>query len=198
MKKISLALVCIALIVCAACETQNEPTTLATSYVDEVTAEFVPETSLREDELFVYPPEEIIVSGEPESFDCIYDNDLEPIYRFCYYVFPNELYDMYLNQADADWHTRPSNDYMTAVEFIRQFSIPKENFVKAMRKFGDNNIDLRKCGNMFETWEVLNPDIIYTFDNEIINAYYRRENPVVPEEYRTYDSYEEYLKANPE
>jgi hypothetical protein len=32
-----------------------------------------------------------------------------------------------------------------------------------------------------ESNELPNLDIIYTFDNEVINAYYRRENPVVPD-----------------
>ncbi len=47
--------------------------------------------------------------------------------------------------------------------------------------------------------EFPNPSILYTFDNEIINAYYRRENPVVPDwsKVTVYESYAEYKEANP-
>jgi len=77
-------------------------------------------------------------------------------------------------------------DEMHMVALIKHFDILKEDFIAAIEKekllllqenatFGWKN----EFDN--ERMELPNADIIYTFDNEIINAYYRRENPVVPD-----------------
>ena len=95
------------------------------------------------------------------------------------------------------------SDEMNLVAVIKHCGITKNDLVEAIEK--DKQLLLRQnaereWANEFdhEMWELPNPDIIYTFDNEIINAYYRRENPVAPEPgtYKTYESYEEYKKAN--
>jgi len=108
---------------------------------------------------------------------------------------PNEAYE------DIAWFERadglvPEPSECWYVTVIKQYHIPKEQFETAVQIEAERRIqwgyDLSEEEN-----ELPNADIIYSFDNEIINAYYRRENPVVPEPgtYATYGSYEEYLKA---
>jgi len=89
---------------------------------------------------------------------------------------------------------------MPLAQIIKYFNIPREVLEKHNAELWqiwvEWGVDL---SIPTEEYELPNPDIVYTFDNEIINAYYRRENPVAPEPgtYTTYGSYEEYLKAKP-
>lgn len=84
---------------------------------------------------------------------------------------------------------------MRIVEFIKHFNIPKEKFEEAnntwchrMIKWGDVPVMNPKDYKEQEEFEVYNVDILYTFDYEIINAYYKRgEYP--------FDTEEEYLQA---
>lgn len=84
---------------------------------------------------------------------------------------------------------------MRIVDFIKHFNIPKEEFEEAnktwchrMIKWGDVPVMNPKDYKEQEEFEVYNVDIIYTFDDEIINAYYERgEYP--------FDTEEEYLEA---
>ena len=63
-------------------------------------------------------------------------------------------------------------DEMYLVSFIKHFNIPREEFDKAVKEYISHRTteELKK-----EFWEAPNADIIYTFDNEIINEYYRYE-----------------------
>ena len=69
---------------------------------------------------------------------------------------------------------------MLMVYLVKRYKIPKEAFKEAVREEAEfrirNRYDLSD-----EKYELPNADILYTFDNEIIDAYYRRENPVAPE-----------------
>lgn len=67
---------------------------------------------------------------------------------------------------------------MYLVSFVKHFKIPREDFEKCVENIrqtyewfhdthGDDISD--------EIHELPNADIIYTFDNEIINNYYRRD-----------------------
>ena len=93
--------------------------------------------------------------------------------------------------------------HMAAV--IKHFNISREDVERELEASKISTLAQPETYNVKanetdkEGRELFNPDIIYTFDNEIINAYYRRENPVVPEAgtYKTYESYEEYRQANP-
>ena len=121
--------------------------------------------------------------------------------RYVYYAInlftlpiPAEAVGIYFDEL---WHSAEPTE-MAFLTFIKEYSIHKEVFEEAIRvEWEDRNhlgLDMTQ-----EEYELPNPDIIYTFDNEIINAYYRRENPVAPKPgtYKTYESYEEYKKANP-
>lgn len=65
---------------------------------------------------------------------------------------------------------------MYTVSFIKHFHIPKDIFEQVCEELPlwydrlyDGNYDKTE-----EQYEIPNADIIYTFDNEIINNYYRR------------------------
>jgi len=133
-----------------------------------------------------------------------WDWDFEAVYRLVYYTLPGYLEDMVndLDNPDAhvfvDWLAYEGDrDVMMIMVYVERYNIPKDVFTAAVSEYiaitVQNDWDPTEEG-----FEPPNPDIIYTFDNEIINAYYRRENPVVPDwsKTKTYESYEEYLEAN--
>lgn len=109
-----------------------------------------------------------------------------PTYRDIYYWEPTFLFDLVDRDACRAWYeecvkpniinnTEPQEMY--TVSFIKYFKISKEDFEKAsearklrFEQFRDVNGD----DISDEAHEIHNVDIIYTFDNEIINNYYRR------------------------
>ena len=128
-------------------------------------------------------------------------------YRTCYYNVPkpfadlidkntfDEWFDMYLESYDSD---QGYNDGMAIKAFILHFNISREQFDKANLKLaqliksinGKPCMDPKDYANQ-ETDEVFNGDIIYTFDDEIINAYYMGH----PEEFYPYWDVVEYKEA---
>ena len=69
-------------------------------------------------------------------------------------------------------HEEPQEMILAA--FIKYFNVPREEFDKATEKLINARISLGD-DMTHEQWEIPNGDIIYTFDNDIINEYYRRE-----------------------
>ena len=66
---------------------------------------------------------------------------------------------------------------MALVTFVKYFNIPRADFEKAIEKQRQNQIELlgmNESNADVEGFELPNADIIYTFDNDIINEYYRR------------------------
>lgn len=118
----------------------------------------------------------------------------------------SEEYDEWMNQYYAK---HPTGDgmfregekiveptRMKIVDFVMYFDIPREVFEEAnntwchsrMIKWGDVPVMNPKDYKEQEEFEVYNVDIIYTFDDELINAYYERgEYP--------FETEEEYLEA---
>ncbi|MDR2687449.1 MAG: hypothetical protein LBB75_06830, partial [Oscillospiraceae bacterium] len=82
---------------------------------------------------------------------------------------------------------------------IKRYDVPKGKFEEAIQKAAKRYV-VEGHNLTQEAWELPNPDILYTFDNEIINAYYRRENLVEPDwaTLKTYESYSAFLAANPQ
>jgi hypothetical protein len=73
----------------------------------------------------------------------------------------------------GSWSEEPTTMYLK--DFVEYFNIPKEDFVAAVEKA---KLRDTKNGIAFDTREdneYPNADIIYTFDDEIIDYYYRRE-----------------------
>ena len=149
-------------------------------------------------------PNEFLFSKE--TWGCILK------YRLVYYGIPSYVGELARNSGiqgpDIDALHLGSNgtyvesDEMDIVVWIKHFGIEKEDFVASMEKNKQWRLENWKEMSDLdaEGLEYPNPDIIYTFDNEIINAYYRRENPVEPDwtKVKTYESYAAYLAANPQ
>lgn len=130
-------------------------------------------------DMLIYDPDEII-----EQYP--YGTTYTPIYRDIYYRAPSFLidlvdraeYDEWYNkvvQPDKENNTEPKEMY--TVSFVKYFHITKEDFEQAcerkkqwFEKLRDENGD----DISDELHEIHNADIIYTFDNEIINNYYKR------------------------
>ena len=128
-------------------------------------------------------------------------------YRACYYNVPkpfadlvdkktyNEWSDEYLESYDGN---QGYNDGMAIKAFVQQFDISREQFDKANLELARliKSINGKPCMNPKdfanqETDEVYNGDIIYTFDDEIINEYYMGH----PEEFYPYWYADEFEKA---
>jgi hypothetical protein len=88
-------------------------------------------------------------------------------------------------------------DEMVLLTMIKKYDLPKENLEEAIKRAAEDILS-RGRNLSEESDELPNPDIIYTFDNEIINGYYRREDPIAPDwsTLKTYESYSEFQKAN--
>ena len=116
-----------------------------------------------------------------------YETTFLPKYRDIYYWGPSFLYDIVDQDAFAEWYeTVVLTDYrnnaepkeMYTVSFVKYFEISREDFdrcceqKKEYMEFLHNeygyDIDV-------EGAEIPNAVIIYTFDNEIINNYYLRD-----------------------
>lgn len=129
---------------------------------------------------YVYPPEEIKLVKSLQVMGLEFINTGK---RFIYYDIP--LPGTYLPAAvrDAFYANRygqgPEPTEMVLVSFIKEYKIPKSVFEEVVQRMAEDMLN-EGCDLSNEIFELPNPDIIYTFDNEIIDAYYRRENPLAP------------------
>jgi len=163
-----------------------------------------------------YAPKDIYLLPDEEAAAFVSDF-FTPKYRLCYYGISGhieELIDMEKRiEAGKMMQERRYGtgqfieaDEMDTVTYIKYCEISKEDFIAALEKNKQHTLGLVASGFWpefdfdDERWELPNADIIYTFDNEIINAYYRRENPVVPDwtKVKTYETYADYLAVNPQ
>ena len=104
-------------------------------------------------------------------------------YRIRYYSIPGPFADLVGRDICREWELKytynvglPEN--MLMVNFVKEFKISKENFEKANLQFAKalgknhklmmNPLDYTNQ----EIYEIFNADIIYTFDDELINEYY--------------------------
>ena len=209
MKKLCLALLVFVLIL-GACNSVTTPAPETSSSMPKVTTDASPTTKAE------WPTMDLGASRpESDGYALLDSWGTIPKYRPTYYDYPQWLFELVEEEkaVEADnlyqkthWdsvgrYIEP--DEMGTVTFIKHCNISKEDFLAGLEKWKQQLLRLVASGESFwdidlSRMELPNADIIYTFDNEIINAYYRRENPVVPEPgtYKTYESYEEYKKAN--
>ena len=116
----------------------------------------------------------------PYNFSCL------PTYRDIYYRVPSFLLELVDRSEYYYWYSKvvqPNKDNniepqeMYTVSFVKYFNISKEDFEKCNESRRAIFIDFRdRHGDNVsdEGHEIYNADIIYTFDNDIINEYYRR------------------------
>jgi len=204
--KKSLIAVLLILFLFSACNAQTQPTETSITCA-EATTTIVEITTKIEWPTFL--PDEIVLN--PDTGGYLSDStEYIAKYRMAYYGTPwwvpsdstktIEILNI-LNERHYGTERFVETDEMDTVAYVKYCEIPREDFEAALEKHKVDWLTSDHGGEIIfddEWYELPNPDIIYTFDNEIINAYYRRENPVVPEPgtYRTYESYEEYLRAN--
>lgn len=150
------------------------------------------------------------IGGDTGDYVDIYETKYRRIYYSGINVFFADLvtYEEKCEWSDQYYAKYPAGDglfqegeeivepeRMKIVDFILYFDIPRDVFEEAnktwchrMIKWGDVPVMNPKDYKEQEEFEVYNVDIIYTFDDEIINAYYERgEYP--------FDTKEEYLAA---
>ncbi|MCL2489031.1 MAG: hypothetical protein FWE80_10140 [Oscillospiraceae bacterium] len=106
--------------------------------------------------------------------------EFERKYRSIYYRnFPEygELvdYDEYLDWLHETVFDGENMHEMALVSFLKRFNIPKDEFEAETERTRSVFNDNKYCDMAQEDWELPNADIIYTFDNEIINHFYRYE-----------------------
>ena len=166
MKKPALIITALLLLFLAACgakadlsdETTAEPASTATETTIQIT---LPNP---------LPPPELIILGD--SYD--YDAGAIMSYRQIYYGFSGPIMEL----ADYEKYGKEP-DYkeneMPVVSWIRHYKIEKEDFVAAVQRIYESCVTQEGFDIYKEECEMFNADIIYTFDNEIINDYYRRE-----------------------
>ena len=184
MKKYTVLLLAMIALALSACKQQNEPPPIiemleTTSSATETTIPLI-----TPDQLPI--PDEIKLRNE----SIMWENDSK--YRSVYYGMSGAI-----GELGEYFPFHDKSDEMEMANYLKANSVKKEDFIAAVQKNYEHSVEMG-WDIYAEGGELPNADIIYTFDNEIINAYYRRENPVAPEPgtYTTYGSYEEYLKAN--
>ena len=159
------------------------------------------ETTLTTQEPISYFPEPPTLAPmpdwgpDPEGGYIIGDGDSSEVYnrfRPRYYQLTASLaellpdYNPYFNNVLRDWErTRTPEEYHNeciAVSFIKHFNISREDFERANEESrliwestGSSPVDV----TYYETYPV---DLIYTFDNELINEYFRWENSIYAHE----------------
>jgi predicted small lipoprotein YifL len=125
---------------------------------------------------------------DPEWFRNEYEIDYEMRYRKCYYSIPGTLEVLivewgiatshevteYVNKMFVGNPNAGTDNVMALKLVVQKFNIPREKFdeftIYMINAYKDLGFDASA-----EEYELPNADIIYTFDNDIINEYYRRE-----------------------
>ncbi len=151
----------------------SEETSLASNHSTD-------QTSSQTAKLPEYQPGSIEL--EPQDQD---DYKFERKYRSAYYQIRGEFSELLSEKERQDYMTWVENqskqngygelqDEMLLVSFIKRYNISREEFDQSVEKMkAEQGPD--ENGIVYEESEVPNGDIIYTFDNEIINRYYRYE-----------------------
>jgi hypothetical protein len=106
--------------------------------------------------------------------------DLSEPMRFRYIFYDLPLWFMELTK-DREWVSLPTDEYvdMQMVYFIQGYNIQREDFDAAVERIREIYKSMATSGFApigldDELFELPNADIIYTFDNDIINYFYRR------------------------
>lgn len=113
------------------------------------------------------------------------DFSFERKYRVVYYTIDGYFFDLlndeqmddfgnWLEQNEENTDHGASQNEMLLVSMIKRYDIPREAFDEAVKNYISHGKKL-DWDFTHEIHEVPNADVIYTFDNELINYYYRYE-----------------------
>jgi len=104
-----------------------------------------------------------------------------PTKRYVYYSISGFFMDLVDSTAYDEWayknlyiYVEEGPQEMVLVSFVKHFNISRKDFDKVVEQ---DRLANKKLGidDTEELYELPNADIIYTFDNDIINEYYRRQ-----------------------
>ena len=187
MKRIFLVLFCIILVSITFYGCDDEMRIQETTATTEMQSQT---TSSMESEI-ILPPLPI----HPEEIQLMTDNYMEDYFPFSFtrrtvfYTLPGFIESLvddpeavaFVNEYIQTMSgPMDSPNEMPLMVFLRELNVPKEDFVRELDVIRQGRIE-RGVDLTSERWELPCPDIIFTFDNQIINAFYRRENPVAPD-----------------
>jgi len=167
---ISLALL---LLKCSSSEHESDPIT------SQQTTTTVIATTLQTPSLPIYVPGSIKLEPADQNHGLFVMFSFLPTKRYIYYGIPGEILDLGDVNASSEVFDRiqmPGKEpqEMAIFAYVKYCNISKVDFNNAIEKRKNFLLELsRDLAN--EEYELPNADIIYTFDNEIINHYYRRE-----------------------
>ena len=112
-----------------------------------------------------------------EAFGSLVDISAPLQFRAIFYHIPGEILDLVDFAEASDWLREVGKDYletMTLARFVKHFNISREDFELAISLMKERSI-ARGDDPRDEFSEIPNPDIIFTFDDDIIRYFYRRQ-----------------------
>lgn len=126
----------------------------------------------------IFDPDSKVLSKEEAQKE--YSFAYLPSYRKVYYSL-KMTFPWIDEDEENEWWNQDIEKYkdkepgeMVIVSYIKRFRISKEEFENAVERHKQrdiaNGLDIKK-----EEYEPYNVDIIYTFDDAVINDYYRRD-----------------------
>lgn len=190
-------LLALALLFCGGCDGRRTPASSSAPVPSEDVWTDEPDASSSQ-----LPPAELGELPQPEQIKLYplgenYFSFGKLSYRLVYYTLPEYVRDLLEQGANRAVDRVSTEQYlswesgrclprgeeprtMSLMDYVRHFDIPKEAFVQAVAEEKARLIRLG-CDIYAEEFELPNPDIIYTFDDAVVNAYYARgEQPPQP------------------
>jgi len=154
--------------------------------------EWVAQNKVIPDVLPTLKPETIQLQSEEEILGELTLNEADSFpleYRYCYYysyssywtlVDDQDAYDEWAKSVPRikDYYPNGPKLEMPLVTLIKHFKISKDVFEAEVERIRGIQSSFEGVDLSLETQEYPNADIIYTFDNDIINDYYRRKQAV--------------------
>jgi len=114
-----------------------------------------------------------------DNLSGVVDLSISPQFRYAFYIIPGEIMDMVRggDRSRYDWlrnEGRELQDQMLLMHFVRYFNISRADFDTVIERKREAGL---RWGVDFATeWDELpNADIIFTFDDDIVRYFYRRE-----------------------
>ncbi len=209
MKKtlLAISLLILSLIVLSACKDdikENETTEQETTTQEQITDE-LQSTELQTEKTPEALTSEITTAqleNEIGGSDDDYFGVKKYKYRYTYYRVPYQFIQLVGKEVYDEWYDKNfagrlyEIEEMLMISFVKQFNISREDFDKANEE--NINVQLLVSEVIYppfeypekldeysydsEVREVYDADLIYTFDNEKINAYYARPPQLIIED----------------
>jgi len=143
--------------------------------VNQGTRDFILDEIYFSEQLPVHVPGSIDL-WNPEELAAAFYLPYVPVHRATFYTIPGD-FEIRFGRVPDEWilHDNPvAPPTMMLMRFILYHEIPFYQFVEEIERLREVHERLGRSTNL-ELDELPNPEIIYTFDPEIISYFYRRE-----------------------